>query len=636
MKKLLMSLIFGLLTLSCAYDANAQQGVHSHRFTIAGPDTAINLVNTAIAYHKLTWSVSGTVSACTVALDSSPDGTTWTAGGVITGQTCTSNGSSAVVNMAVNYVRIDMTALTIVGGASVTVTWDGYTSNPGGGGSGTLACSTSGGVIFETALNTGGCSTNFVWNNSTNILGITGSVSATAGFSSSTDGVHAGIVSLLGNTTAPAIPSNSFALIGPNSASFTSYALQPSATAPTTGQCLVIGTVSAGIAPLNYNTCLSGSGTVTSVATTSPITGGTITTTGTIACATCVVASSPGAGIAHFAGSTQTVTSSAIVNGDITSVAESKLTGSAAATTVTETGTGDAISRVGVETGNLTAPYVITNGNSTNNNTSIGAILGATGTSTGGIGEVVFDASGTGDIARWYTGGSVSAGVYTPGTLEANLNNSGSLTVNQSVFASTSGGQGYGWTGTVPSNDGITWNGSNGFFLNGNGVNVANINGVFNVLTGVPLDLGSGGDTGFSRLSGGVIGVGTGAQGSVAGTIEPGKYATGTNCIANGTAANPSVVTCGSSAAGMFSCATNASTGTCQVNTSAVTANSEIFITQNQADGGASQLNVTCNTGLDLAAAAPVLKTKAAGASFTINLGTVTTNPACFEYFIIN
>jgi hypothetical protein len=62
----------------------------------------------------------------------------------------------------------------------------------------------------------------------------------------------------------------------------------------------------------------SGSGTVTSIATTSPITGGTITNTGTIACASCVVASSPGAGVAHFAGSTQTVTSSAIVGADMT------------------------------------------------------------------------------------------------------------------------------------------------------------------------------------------------------------------------------------------------------------------------------------------------------------------------------
>src|SRR5271170_8389293 len=55
-----------------------------------------------------------------------------------------------------------------------------------------------------------------------------------------------------------------------------------------------------------------GSGTVTSIATTSPLGGGTITSTGTLTCTTCVVASSPGAGIAHFAGSTQTVTSSAV------------------------------------------------------------------------------------------------------------------------------------------------------------------------------------------------------------------------------------------------------------------------------------------------------------------------------------
>lgn len=65
----------------------------------------------------------------------------------------------------------------------------------------------------------------------------------------------------------------------------------------------------------------AGTGTITSIATTSPITGGTITTTGTIACATCVVSSSPGAGIAHFAGSTQSVTSSAVsLTADVTGV----------------------------------------------------------------------------------------------------------------------------------------------------------------------------------------------------------------------------------------------------------------------------------------------------------------------------
>jgi len=60
-------------------------------------------------------------------------------------------------------------------------------------------------------------------------------------------------------------------------------------------------------------------GTVTSVATTSPITGGPITNSGTIACASCVVASSPGAGIARFAGGTQAATSAELSGDAITS-----------------------------------------------------------------------------------------------------------------------------------------------------------------------------------------------------------------------------------------------------------------------------------------------------------------------------
>lgn len=61
----------------------------------------------------------------------------------------------------------------------------------------------------------------------------------------------------------------------------------------------------------------SGTGTVTNIATTAPLGGGPITTTGTLTCTTCVVASSPGAGLARFAGGTQTVTSSEL-SGDAT------------------------------------------------------------------------------------------------------------------------------------------------------------------------------------------------------------------------------------------------------------------------------------------------------------------------------
>ena len=58
-------------------------------------------------------------------------------------------------------------------------------------------------------------------------------------------------------------------------------------------------------------------GGVSSISTTSPIVGGPITTSGTVSCPSCVTASSPGAGIAHFAGSTQAVTSSAVVGSDM-------------------------------------------------------------------------------------------------------------------------------------------------------------------------------------------------------------------------------------------------------------------------------------------------------------------------------
>jgi hypothetical protein len=118
-------------------------------------------------------------------------------------------------------------------------------------------------------------------------------------------------------------------------------------------------------------------------------------------------------------------------------------------------------------------------------------------------------------------------------------------------------------------------------------------------------------------------------------TTTSGTYLTTTNCKGNGTAANPSVVTCGSASAGMFSCDPAASTGTCRVNTTAATANSEIGVTQNQADGGAGQLNLTCNTGNVLPAASPLLQAKGAG-FFIINLGTVTVNAGCFEYQINN
>lgn len=116
--------------------------------------------------------------------------------------------------------------------------------------------------------------------------------------------------------------------------------------------------------------------------------------------------------------------------------------------------------------------------------------------------------------------------------------------------------------------------------------------------------------------------------------VKSSTYGTNTNCAAAGTAANPSVASCSVAPAGSFSCATNASTGTCTVNTTAVTANSRIFVMPSAAEG--ANLSVTCNTTADTGLTAPRLASKSAGTSFTINLGTYSTNPECFSYWIVN
>ncbi len=123
--------------------------------------------------------------------------------------------------------------------------------------------------------------------------------------------------------------------------------------------------------------------------------------------------------------------------------------------------------------------------------------------------------------------------------------------------------------------------------------------------------------------------------GAVVGTSVTGAtYSTATNCAAAGTAANPSVAACGSASAGSFSCDPASSTGTCKVNTTAVTANSEIFIQQRSDTVTGTRLSVTCNTGITTAI--PDITAVVAATSFTINVGTIVANPECFSYYVIN
>ena len=85
--------------------------------------------------------------------------------------------------------------------------------------------------------------------------GTAGDKSATlqaAGYNATSDGVHAGIMSLVGNTTNPAIPSNQFGWLGFASTSATAYFFQPNTTAPSGTEFLTAGTPSGGVSAINY------------------------------------------------------------------------------------------------------------------------------------------------------------------------------------------------------------------------------------------------------------------------------------------------------------------------------------------------------------------------------------------------
>lgn len=121
---------------------------------------------------------------------------------------------------------------------------------------------------------------------------------------------------------------------------------------------------------------------------------------------------------------------------------------------------------------------------------------------------------------------------------------------------------------------------------------------------------------------------------SSTGTVTALKYVTNTQCAAAGSAANPSAVACSAAASGLFSCATNASGGTCVVSTTAVGATSVILVQPDSSLGTA--LSVTCNTTADSGLTAPRVSARSANTSFTIQLGTFSTNPLCFSYTILN
>jgi hypothetical protein len=105
----------------------------------------------------------------------------------------------------------------------------------------------------------------------------------------------------------------------------------------------------------------------------------------------------------------------------VTGYVENNLTGAAAAGTITEGGATYSVTRAGIATANLTAPWVFQNTNSSNSNTSITMGITAPGTSSGQTVLNVNGASTSGDLTDWGTGGTWTAGVLSGQTIVASV-----------------------------------------------------------------------------------------------------------------------------------------------------------------------------------------------------------------------
>lgn len=133
-----LSRAFTILFLVTAFTGHAYGQLTNQR--VHGPNSStstssnINLVKSGASFHRLIWYAQGTVDTCAVKLEKSADGSSWA--DLIADQDCTASGEATTTSIDVpNYVRINNGTLTGTD-EQLTVVYQGYSSDPAGGGGG--------------------------------------------------------------------------------------------------------------------------------------------------------------------------------------------------------------------------------------------------------------------------------------------------------------------------------------------------------------------------------------------------------------------------------------------------------------------------------------------------------------------
>src|SRR6185312_4292246 len=134
MRKLLLPLAVVCLMGLFAQKSSAQAVQIGAQMRASTATAGTGIATPTTYYHQLTWTVSGSVATCSVTLDTSSDNVSWSSGGAIPAQTCTSGGSSSLINVAANYVRINLGTFT--GTGSIYISYTGYSNGSSGQGTG--------------------------------------------------------------------------------------------------------------------------------------------------------------------------------------------------------------------------------------------------------------------------------------------------------------------------------------------------------------------------------------------------------------------------------------------------------------------------------------------------------------------
>jgi hypothetical protein len=233
----------------------------------------------------------------------------------------------------------------------------------------------------------------------------------------------------------------------------------------------------------------------------------------------------------------------------------------------------------------------------------------------------------TGPLAASTSALTITGAPYTAGTATTNFPN---LYLNDGAAPTT-----FSTAGTE-----IGINAPSGFTGNLLDAHINGAGSVFSVSSTGAGTFGAAGGTPTISLLGSTSGTATIIGPAIAGTttnpiafsnaVQAPYYQTTTNCSSS---ASPAV--CGAAAAGSVYIPTGTTSETLVVNTTAVTANSQIMFYPDDTLG--TKLGVTCNSTLATLVGGSFISARTAGTSFTITFnGTILTNGVCGSYLIIN